>query len=489
MNVSRNPLVAVGLLSIVCAIDAMGIASNAYGQGARLMPRTVYQAIPTRCDRGGEFASTDEVALSEVVLDNRSDAVPQADGQAIAQSMAPGIDPRFGVDFEINLPIKFDLTDYLPTPGKQVRNDCVAWAIAYSAYSCQIGQERRRKPTDPSDLFSPAFIFDQLSVDGQALHALQAIHLVRKSGCATNATMNSAGVNPSMKAMAEAATFRMQRNERADTLDEIRTYIYQGYPVVLIIQMGGDFRSDEVVATPYRWAEERNKIDGYHALTAVGYDDDRNAVLVMNSWGTQWKNGGFAWVSYDNFDQMDVSGWCPEAHVIGVKSFAPINVTMDSRNRGRSFHRRPSRFQRRLIQLAVDRRVYEAGEVISPHGWVFNDIACNQDSLFVLGPDQTVFRMNEDDEGRSWTHLNSGEFRHKKVAMLACDRSSALLALTRSQELFQYVEPAGNWEPVQLPAPESAPVDLRVVDEKIRVTKSDGTVFVHERNDHWSLAP
>jgi len=33
-------------------------------------------------------------------------------------------------------------------------------------------------------------------------------------------------------------------------------------------------------------------------MILVGYSDDRGAFKVMNSWGTQWGNGGFGWISY-----------------------------------------------------------------------------------------------------------------------------------------------------------------------------------------------
>jgi C1A family cysteine protease len=41
------------------------------------------------------------------------------------------------------------------------------------------------------------------------------------------------------------------------------------------------------------------KGDCYHAITAVGYDDDRKAFKLINSWGPDWADGGFAWVAYE----------------------------------------------------------------------------------------------------------------------------------------------------------------------------------------------
>lgn len=37
---------------------------------------------------------------------------------------------------------------------------------------------------------------------------------------------------------------------------------------------------------------------GGHAVLAVGYDDSKQAVLVRNSWGTNWGDNGYFWMPY-----------------------------------------------------------------------------------------------------------------------------------------------------------------------------------------------
>jgi len=38
-------------------------------------------------------------------------------------------------------------------------------------------------------------------------------------------------------------------------------------------------------------------------MCVVGYDDRRQAIRLMNSWGRDWADGGYCWVSYDLFDK------------------------------------------------------------------------------------------------------------------------------------------------------------------------------------------
>jgi C1A family cysteine protease len=35
-----------------------------------------------------------------------------------------------------------------------------------------------------------------------------------------------------------------------------------------------------------------------HAITIVGWDDDKGSYLVKNSWGTQWGDNGYVWIKY-----------------------------------------------------------------------------------------------------------------------------------------------------------------------------------------------
>jgi len=131
--------------------------------------------------------STDEVALSEVVLDNRSDAsLPQADGQATRKA-CPGIRTRDSVDFEDHLRSSLDLTGLLAPPANQFETIVFAWRIAYSAYSSRMRAEtsKERRP-NPKRSFSVLRSFSiSVSVDGQALHALASHHSRLESGLAS----------------------------------------------------------------------------------------------------------------------------------------------------------------------------------------------------------------------------------------------------------------------------------------------------------------
>lgn len=83
-------------------------------------------------------------------------------------------------------------------------------------------------------------------------------------------------------------------NTQFPTDDEIKEAICQYGPVSAAVTVGNDFRryDDDSTFT----TDETGSVN--HAVVLVGWDDDRNAWLMRNSWGTNWGDGGYMWIEY-----------------------------------------------------------------------------------------------------------------------------------------------------------------------------------------------
>lgn len=80
-------------------------------------------------------------------------------------------------------------------------------------------------------------------------------------------------------------------------VEHAKAALAAGQPFVFGTEVTEAFKEYErgVIARP----TALDSIAGGHALCAVGYDDDLQAFEVQNSWGSDWGNGGFLWMSYD----------------------------------------------------------------------------------------------------------------------------------------------------------------------------------------------
>jgi len=93
-------------------------------------------------------------------------------------------------------------------------------------------------------------------------------------------------------------------------LERIRTFIAYGLPSMFgfsVFNSIGQAEDDGKIPYP----SSRENVTGGHAVVAVGYDDKMKikntidgeettgALLIRNSWGTEWGDNGYGWLPYD----------------------------------------------------------------------------------------------------------------------------------------------------------------------------------------------
>lgn len=49
-----------------------------------------------------------------------------------------------------------------------------------------------------------------------------------------------------------------------------------------------------------------DQLEGLHAVAAVGYDDSRKQLIIRNSWGSGWGDGGYALLAYEYLERYGV---------------------------------------------------------------------------------------------------------------------------------------------------------------------------------------
>lgn len=206
------------------------------------------------------------------------------------------------------LPDRVDLSASFPPPGDQGRQSaCVGWAVGYAARSYYASTHDGRPIGNPANIPSPAYIYNVINEEpgncGHGTRIPRALELLKSGALSLAQYPYNASTcrRPSAQQQSSANDFRIERwlTVDPDNLDQIKAQLAQHHPVILSWRVRDDFQrlgGGQV----YRRAtgpETKN----FHAITAVGYDEGLQAFRLINSWGSDWGDGGFAWVGYEAF--------------------------------------------------------------------------------------------------------------------------------------------------------------------------------------------
>jgi fibronectin type 3 domain-containing protein/C1A family cysteine protease len=224
----------------------------------------------------------------------------------------------------VSAPSSYDLSSqpFFPAVGNQgSQGSCAAWAMTYYDYGYL--EARDNNWTDASTgnvahLLSPAWTYNRVNhgVDhGTFMDNIGGV--IRDWGVASLRTMPY--VTTDLTSWGTEAAFREAPLHRAvgvsyisygasystTAFTNVKNLIAANMPVTFAIdanQFASGLTNDNLIV-----ADEYNSASMNHAQTIVGYDDsktdgvhlDLGAFKVVNSWGKNWGNNGYYWISYD----------------------------------------------------------------------------------------------------------------------------------------------------------------------------------------------
>ena len=259
--------------ALVIASVALGSAGSAYAAAATAAPPV----------RSALVASHSLGALRPV--------------QTIAPRRAAAATP------DVTFPAGVDLRAWAVTPGNQGDlNSCVPWVIDYallgwySRYSGRVGQP-----------FAPMYTYSQINGGGDyGSDATTALQLALTQGNDTRAHYAKGDTNwsrqPTAAERTSAAAFKIKGFNTlfagfglGTTVTQLKTALATNHPVAIGMEVrhGFDYLGASATAVDN---DTTSAIRGYHEVLAVGYD--AAGLIVQNSWGTGWANGGFGRISW-----------------------------------------------------------------------------------------------------------------------------------------------------------------------------------------------
>ena len=223
------------------------------------------------------------------------------------------------------LPPSSDLSQYMPPVGNQGGiGSCAGWTTNYAmrSYYGLYSEDESKAGL----LYSPSYIYDYFAKGECGRGALipEMLDFMKFNGSLPVDDYpikdQSCSPLPGFDALSSTAKQHLIEDWTAINpidLDTIKGLIHNRHPVA-----GGFYMANVDALKEYSggvyfspstldWSEPLNADDprpkdlsgiGWfgHAMTIVGYDDDKQAFKIMNSWGKEWGEEGYMWLSYDS---------------------------------------------------------------------------------------------------------------------------------------------------------------------------------------------
>jgi hypothetical protein len=218
------------------------------------------------------------------------------------------------------LPLSVDLSKHFPTPGMQDAESCTGWAVGYAARSYYTATIEKRDLRDWGNVPSPSYIYNSIRDPQDCASGSEiprALELLQQGSLSVEEFDTECQI-PTAADRARVSDFKIKSWLALDPkkIDDVKGQLALGHPVIIGINVGDKFT--EFRGKGIYKGEPKT---GYgHAMTVVGYDDQRQAFRVINSWGTRWGDKGFGWIEYEAFKKG-----AKEAYIIEVES-KPVPV-------------------------------------------------------------------------------------------------------------------------------------------------------------------
>jgi hypothetical protein len=223
-----------------------------------------------------------------------------------------------------------DLSKMPPVGDQGDENSCTGWSTSYYYKTFQVARQRGWKVDDPHHQFSPAFIYNQIN-DGkdQSTSFHDAFRILKEQGDVPLTQFpykpGDYLTQPNPDVVLAAAPFAISGfrhlyddpnafQRRKLNLTRLKRWLASGDGFVFAMNLPKSFNN----ADGGVYDDRSKPTSDTHCMFAVGYDDNIRksgigAFRVVNSWGKDWGEDGYLWISYEVFEKDVIEVWTMHA--------------------------------------------------------------------------------------------------------------------------------------------------------------------------------
>lgn len=228
----------------------------------------------------------------------------------------------------------YSLRSFCPIPGNQgSMGSCVGWSVAYGALTTAKANTTRNKnrAAITGDAYSALFLYNQVKSSdcSNGANLDRAFEFLKNTGTCKAREFNpdDCYTMPDQKLINIAKQNRISSYLKLFQLDatpdtKIAMTIQElqhDRPVVIGMRVT---RSFDMIGKDGIWTPEENEVyTGGHAMCVVGYDNLQERFEILNSWGTDFGDGGYVYVSYKDYGK-----YCKYGYTFKIEENKPEDI-------------------------------------------------------------------------------------------------------------------------------------------------------------------
>lgn len=242
----------------------------------------------------------------------------------------PLIDKPLG--FGENLPKAVSLKKYVPKIGDQGdHGTCVGWSSTYCLATMEYAIQRgvTNKVELEYSVYDPYYTYlsivdaESYNSCGDGTYVEDACELLKEKGAkrklmdqlACGDDLAGHVADNSVLEFTEFHRLYSWYDDMEENVEAVCQSLADNHPVVIGAYLPSSFFDigDDGRFKPTKYQQENpvGTAVGGHAMCIVGYDDDKfgGCFTVVNSWGDEWGDNGFLYITYDDYQAFGQSAY------------------------------------------------------------------------------------------------------------------------------------------------------------------------------------
>lgn len=228
--------------------------------------------------------------------------------------------------------VDYSQSDLLPPVGEQFEESCVGWSTGYYLRTYQQAKDIGWQVKSGEDgvvehIFSPSFIYNKINNGlDRGASIMAAAELLKSTGDATLDKFPYVPrdylTQPAQEVILSAYPNRIRewrllyssQDSHDYIIQKVKEYLNTGDLLVAGNKIGYNFVDPPLINGKHVITKE-SYVPYKHAFVIIGYDDDfstpdgNGAFRIINSWGKEWGDDGFAYISYEAFAANALEGF------------------------------------------------------------------------------------------------------------------------------------------------------------------------------------